>query len=59
MVVALIEERKRIDLEMMKTQSAFIAHCVWGGNPDKLTEDKTEVLGIDKPVNPQALKGWY
>lgn len=57
-VINLIEEKKKIDIERMKTQGAFIACCVWGKNPDELTKKK-EVLGIDKPVNPSMLKGWY
>ena len=45
----------------MKAQSAYIACCVWGKDMDKLdgTEKEKEVLGIDKPVDPQMLKGFY
>jgi hypothetical protein len=43
----------------MKTQGAYIAMCVWGKNPNDLDEPDGEVLGIDKPVSPDMLKGWY
>ncbi len=61
LVINLINEKKRIDREKMKAQSAYIACCVWGKDMDKLdgTEREEEVLGIDKPVNPELLKGFY
>lgn len=60
LVFYLVEEKKRIDLEKMKAQGAYVAMCVWGKNPDDLEEKKDgEVLGIDKPVSPDMLKGWF
>lgn len=59
-VINLINEKKEIDLEKMKTQGAFIACCVWGKDPNTLIKkDDEEILGIDKPVDPALLKGWY
>lgn len=59
-VINLIEKKKEIDREKMKTQSAYIACCVWGKNPNDLDpKEEKEVLGIDKPVNPALLKGFY
>lgn len=59
-LIALIEKAKEIKIEEMKTQSVFIASCVWGKNPDKLIKkEDEEVLGIDKPVDPSLLRGWY
>lgn len=61
LVVHLINEKKRIDIEKMKTQSAYIACCVWGKNPDKIdgSESNKPVMGIDKPVDPSMLRGFY
>lgn len=59
LVFYLVEQKKKIDLEKMKAQGAYIALCVWGKNPDEFDNDGGEVLGVDKPVNPELLKGWY
>lgn len=56
-VIAMIDEKKRIDLEEIKTQAYYIASFVWGNNPDELEENK-EVAGIDKPVSENMLKGF-
>lgn len=59
-VISLINEKKKMDIEKMKTQSAYIACCVWGKNMDELDGGKEKkVLGIDEPVNPSLLKGFY
>lgn len=60
LVFYLVEEKKKIDLEKMKAQGAYIACCVWGKNPDEIdTAQDSEVLGVDKPVPVGMLKGWY
>lgn len=56
-LIALIDSKTEIDKEEMKTQGAYIACCVWGGNPNEI-DNKPEVLGVDKPVDPTLLKGW-
>lgn len=43
----------------MKAQGAYVAMCVWGKNPDELDDKDDGILGVDKPVNPELLKGWY
>lgn len=45
----------------MKAQSAYIACCILGKDMDKLdgTKRKEKVYGIDEPVNPAMLKGFY
>lgn len=44
----------------MKAQSAFIACSVWGKNPDEFTVSKDKkIFGIDKPVDPKLLRGFY
>lgn len=59
-VIAMIDQKKKNEIELLKAQSVFIAHCVWGGDPDKLTGEKDKkIAGIDTPVNPDLLKGWY
>lgn len=58
-VFYLVEEKKKMDLEKMKAQGAYIAMCVWGKNPDDLDNKDEEVMGVDKPVDPELLKGWY
>lgn len=60
LVFYLVEEKKKIDLEKMKTQGAYIAMCVWGKNPNSLEQEESgEIAGIDKPATPDMLKGWY
>lgn len=58
-VINLINKKKEIDIEKMKTQSVYIACCVWGKNPDDITNEEKEIPGIDKPVNPQLLGAFY
>lgn len=59
-VISLIDKKKEMDLEKMKAQSAYIACCVWGKDPNELDGSvKKEVAGIDKPVNPDVLRGFY
>lgn len=60
LVFYLVEEKKKIDLEKMKAQGAYIACCVWGKNPNEIDmAQDPEVLGVDKPVPVEMLKGWY
>lgn len=58
-VINLINQYKEIEKERMKTQSMYIACCVWGKNPSELEGEDDGVPGIDKPVDPNMLKGFY
>lgn len=58
-VINLINEKQKIDLEKIKAQSAYIACCVWGKDPDEVNGNKKEILGIDKPVDPSLLRGFF
>lgn len=59
-VINLIEQKKEIDRERMKASACYIACCVWGKDPSEIDgNSKNEVLGIDKPVDPSLLKGFY
>lgn len=59
-VIALIDKKKEMDIEKMKAQSAFIACSVWGKNPDEfMVSNDKKIFGIDKPVNPELLRGFY
>lgn len=58
-LISILDEHKRIKKEDMKAQGAYVSCCVWGNNPNELDgENQKEVLGIDKPINPDMLKGF-
>lgn len=60
-LISLLTEKKEIDKEKMKAQALLNACCIWGKNPDDIIQDgkKKEVPGIDKPVDPALLRGFY
>lgn len=62
LVITMIEEKKKIDIEKMKLQAAYTGVCVWGKNPNELDgtlASAAAVPGVDVPVSPDALKGFY
>ena len=52
--IALLNQKKRIDIEKMKTQAALI----WGADIDDPIEKSKGVPGVDRPADPELLKGW-
>lgn len=57
-VIAMIDQKKEIDIEKLKLSGLLTACSIWGKKPDDFIKEE-EVAGIDKPVDPQLLKGWY
>lgn len=57
-LINLLNEKKRIDKEKIKTQAIFTASYVWGKDPEENTKDKP-IPGIDVPVDASALRGFY
>lgn len=55
-IITLIENYKKIKKENYKSLAIYVASFVWGKNPD---EEEQEVLGIDQPVDPALLRGFY
>lgn len=55
-IIALINEKKKIDLEKIKIQAFYISNYVWGNDPD--VKLKKEIAGIDKPVSEEMLKSF-
>ena len=58
-VVTMIEEKKKIDIEKMKLQAAYTGICVWGKNPNELAGSEAPVPGVEVPVSPENWKGFY
>lgn len=57
--VTLLNEKKEIERQKIKAQSFYTACFIWGKNPDEYENVKKEIPGIDKPVNPDLLRGFY
>lgn len=58
-IITMTEQYRKIKKENMKTLAIYIAGCVWGKNIDDFDREDEGIAGIDKPVNPEALKGFY
>ena len=59
-IIALIDQKNKIEKARQKNQAIYIAYYVWGKNPpdDDIQEDKTKpVAGRDFPIDPTALRG--
>ncbi len=58
-IIALIDQKNKIEKIKQKNQAIYIACYVWGKNPpDDDVIDKTKpVAGRDVPIDPTALKG--
>jgi hypothetical protein len=58
-IIALIDQKNRIEKIKQKNQAIYIAYCVWGKplpNDEDIDEIKP-VAGRDVPIDPTALKG--
>lgn len=55
-IIALIDQKKEIEMAKIKNLAVFIASYVWGKDPEKKQDDGL-VAGRDKPIDPSALKG--
>lgn len=58
--VAILDERKSIDRERLKTLAVYVG-CVFSGQKfDSLEENQEiELEGIDKPISANALRSLY
>lgn len=52
-VMALIDQKNKIEKIKQKNLAIYIACYVWGKNPDEFEEDKTRkpIPGIDVPIS--------
>lgn len=60
-IMALIDQKNRIEKIKQKNQAIYIACYVWGKTPpedDKIDETKP-VAGRDVPIDPNALNGLF
>lgn len=57
--ISILNKHKEIKIEQIKAQSLYTACYIWGKDPDEYTVTKKEIPGIDKPVNPDLLRGFY
>lgn len=58
--IAILDERKSIDRERLKTLAVYVG-CVFSGQEfDSLEENhEIELEGIDKPISENALRSLY
>lgn len=58
-IIALIDQKKRIEKIKQKNQAVYIAYYVWGKNPpdDDIIDETKPVAGRDIPIDPSALNG--
>lgn len=60
-IIALIDQKNKIEKAKQKNQAVYIAYYVWGKTPpedDDDTEKTKPVAGRDFPIDPNALKGF-
>ena len=56
-VIALIDQKKEIEMARIKNQAVYIACMVWGKDPDEMEQKGGPVAGRDVPISEGALKG--
>lgn len=58
-IIALIDQKNKIEKIKQKNQAIYIAYYVWGKNPpdDDIQDDSKPVAGRDVPIDPTALRG--
>ena len=56
-IIALIDQKKKIEKAKIKNQAVYIACMVWGKDPDDLEETGGPVAGRDIPISESALNG--
>ena len=57
-IIALIDQKNKIEKARIKNQAVYIACMVWGKDPDDLEETGGPVAGRDMPISESALKGF-
>ena len=56
-IIALIDQKKKIEKASIKNQAIYIACMVWGKDPDEFENKNELVAGRDVPISEGALKG--
>lgn len=61
-IIALIDQKNKIEKVKQKNQAIYIAYCVWGkplpnDDEDEAIDKNKPVAGRDVPLDPMALKG--
>ena len=56
-IMALIDQKNKIEMARVKNQAVYIACMVWGKDPDQVEEAGGPVAGRDIPISEGALKG--
>jgi len=56
-IMALIDQKNKIEMARVKNQAVYIACMVWGKDPDQVEEAGGPVAGRDVPISEGALKG--
>ena len=54
-MLALIDQKNKIEKIKMKNQAIYIACYVWGKDPDEVSENDGLVAGRDVPIDPNKL----
>jgi hypothetical protein len=56
-LIAILEEKKRIEKVKQKNLAIYIACYVWGKNPDKyeVADNNAPIAGRDVPIDPTRL----
>lgn len=59
-IIALIDQKNKIEKVRQKNQAIYIACYVWGKTPPENDNEKenSPVAGRDIPIDPMALKGF-
>ena len=58
-IIALIDQKNKIEKAKTKNLAIYIASMVWGKDPDEMQEDKNApIAGRDYPAGEGALKGF-
>lgn len=59
-IIALIDQKKEIEMARIKNLAVYIANYVWGKDPDKDSANTDGlVAGRDVPINPNALNALF
>ena len=56
-IIALIDQKNKIERARVKNQAVYIACMVWGKDPDEVEEKGGLVAGRDVPISESALNG--
>ena len=57
-VMALIDQKNKIEKAKLKNQAIYIASMVWGKDPDEMEKTDGPMPGRDMPIDENALKGF-